>query len=87
MPYNVRDVAGFPPPSQYREIDWQSLCDLADPTKVIPVSYAFGGASPDAIVLSDGSQLRSSGIYNATRMFVEFTPYYWNPASPDWNGQ
>jgi hypothetical protein len=87
MTYNIRDVAGFPPPSRYRQTTIKDIVDEVSPDKVVPVSYAFGGAAPDAIILSDGSQILAGSVNNATRLFVEYSPYYWNPDSPDWNGQ
>lgn len=87
MTYNVNDVIGFPPPSRYRQIDFASLVELADGTQEVPVVYAFGGNAPTMVSIGDGAPFAISSVTGYARMFVEFSPYYWNPLSPDWNGE
>lgn len=65
------------PPSTYRVIDFAALCAMADPSKLVPVGYAFGGQAPDAITLRDGEVIPVSSVINATRVFVEYDPYAW----------
>jgi hypothetical protein len=90
--YNIRDVIGFPPPSDpTKTIDWQSICDNLDRSRELPVVYSFGGNAPTTVNMVNGlmSSMNEMGQSSrfGTRIFVEYTPYYWMPSSPDWNGQ
>lgn len=88
MTYNIRDVTGFPPPTPgYREIDFAALVAMADGTQEVPVVYAFGGNAPTMISIGNGNPFAVPNTAGSARLFVEFEPYYWNPQSPDWNGQ
>lgn len=99
MAYSIKDVIGFPPPvPSPRTIDWQSLVNMADDSVKYPVTYAFGGNAPTMIPVDElaDAQLgpghsmdtvQESNPNSYGRMFAEDRPYYWNPLSPDWNGQ
>jgi hypothetical protein len=82
MTYNVRDDVGFPPPAPTpKVVDWQTLCDMVDGSKDYPVAYSFGGNAPTMISIGKGLPFAISTPFGYARMFVELSPYYWNPGT------
>lgn len=90
MAYSDRDAAIAPPSPPSQEVDFQTLCDMVDGSQDVPVAYAFGGAAPTTVSLGDGSttleEVVMSPLTGYRRMFVEFYPHGWNPASPTYTG-
>ena len=86
MAYSERDARIAPPAPASQEVDWQSLCDMADSTQDVLVAYAFGGASPTTAKLGNGAELAVSNPTDYRRMFVEYYAYGWDAANPSYTG-
>jgi hypothetical protein len=83
---NPRDANIAPPATSPKTVDWEMLCQMADGSRDVVSAYAFGGSAPTTIKLTGAQSLSSSLPVGYTRLFVEFTPYAWNPANPSYNG-
>lgn len=86
MAYSERDARIAAPTQASNEVDWQTLCDMADSTQDVMVAYAFGGAAPTTVKLGNGGEMALSSPTDYRRMFVTFYDYGWNPANPSYSG-